>query len=71
MLIVGVDPSAVHLMLFLMHLRIGMHLMVLLCYFVLFMHPMCFIVRTIELLHLMWDPKATRVRLAFGYQNLV
>jgi hypothetical protein len=32
---------------------------------------MCFIVRIIELLNLMWDPKARRVRLSFGYQNLM
>jgi hypothetical protein len=69
MLIVRVDPGAMHLMLSLMRLMIGMHLMVLLCYFVLLVHPMCFIIRIIELLHLMWDPKARRVRLAFGYQN--
>jgi hypothetical protein len=69
MLIVGVDLGVVHLMLFLMRLRIGMHLMVLLFYFVLLMHPMCFIVRMIELLHPMWEPKARRVSLAFGFQN--
>jgi hypothetical protein len=55
---------------FLMRLRIGMHLMVLLFYFVLLMHPMCFIVRMVELLHPMWEPKARRVSLAFGFQIL-
>jgi hypothetical protein len=71
MLIVGVDLGIVHLMMSLMRLRIGMHIMDLLYYFVLLIHPMCFIVRIIKLLHLMWDPKARRVRLAFGYQNLM
>jgi hypothetical protein len=33
------------------------------------MHPMCFIVRMIELLHPMWEPKARRVSVAFGFQN--
>jgi hypothetical protein len=69
MLIVAVDLGGVHLILFLMHLRIEMHCMVHLCYFISLVHPMCLIVRTIELLLLIWDPKARRVRLAFGYQN--
>jgi hypothetical protein len=68
-LMVGVDLGVMHLILFLMHLRIGIHCMVHLCYFILLMHPMCFIVRTIKLLILMWDPKARWKRLAFGYQN--
>jgi hypothetical protein len=47
----------------------SMHLMVHVCFITILMHPMCFIVKMIKLLLLIWDPKARRVRLAFGYQN--
>jgi hypothetical protein len=70
-MLIVVDLGNVHLMLVLMRLRIGMHQMVLLCFIALLMHPMCFIVKMIELLLPMWDQNVRRVRLAFGFHNLM
>jgi hypothetical protein len=58
-------------MLFLMRLRLGMYLMVPLCYFIHVMLLMYCIARMIKLLLQMWDQNARRVRLAFGFQNLL